>query len=68
LSHGAGAESRQPIGWVIVGGMLLGTLLTLFVVPAAYTLRVRRVRGEEEAEVGVETGRSVAVAVADVER
>jgi multidrug efflux pump len=33
LAHGAGAESRQPIGWVIVGGMLLGTLLTLFVVP-----------------------------------
>jgi multidrug efflux pump len=57
LSHGAGAESRQPIGWVIVGGMLLGTLLTLLVVPTAYTLLVRRVRGEEEAEVRVETGR-----------
>ena len=35
---GAGAESRQQIGWVIVGGMLLGTLLTLFVIPAAYAL------------------------------
>ena len=33
LASGAGAESRQQIGWVIVGGMLLGTLLTLFVVP-----------------------------------
>ncbi|MFO1350848.1 MAG: efflux RND transporter permease subunit [Gammaproteobacteria bacterium] len=30
---GAGAESRQQIGWVIVGGMTLGTVLTLFVVP-----------------------------------
>ena len=38
LATGAGAESRQQIGWVIVGGMLLGTLLTLFVVPTAYTL------------------------------
>lgn len=38
LSHGAGAESRQQIGWVLVGGLLLGTLLTLFVVPVAYTL------------------------------
>ena len=41
-AHGAGAESRQQIGWVIVGGMLLGTLLTLFVVPTAYTLLARK--------------------------
>jgi multidrug efflux pump len=33
LAHGAGAESRQQIGWVIVGGLSLGTLLTLFVIP-----------------------------------
>ncbi len=38
LASGAGAESRQPIGWVIVGGLLLGTLLTLFIIPAVYTL------------------------------
>jgi multidrug efflux pump len=42
LAHGAGAESRQQIGWVIVGGLLLGTLLTLFVIPCAYTLLARR--------------------------
>ncbi len=42
LAAGAGAESRQQIGWVIVGGLLLGTLLTLFVVPTAYTLLARR--------------------------
>ena len=36
LAHGAGAEARQQIGWVIVGGMGLGTLLTLFVLPALY--------------------------------
>jgi multidrug efflux pump len=41
LAHGAGSESRQTIGWVIVGGLLLGTLLTLFVVPTAYTLLAR---------------------------
>lgn len=41
LAHGAGAESRSPIGWVIVGGLLLGTLLTLFVIPVAYTLLTR---------------------------
>ncbi|MBW8370432.1 MAG: efflux RND transporter permease subunit [Thiobacillus sp.] len=41
LATGAGAESRSPIGWVIVGGLLLGTLLTLFVIPVAYTLLTR---------------------------
>ncbi len=41
IATGAGAESRQQIGWVIVGGMTLGTLLTLFVVPAFYTVFAR---------------------------
>ena len=43
LSSGAGAEARQAIGWVIVGGMSIGTLLTLFVIPVAYSLIVRKV-------------------------
>jgi multidrug efflux pump len=42
LASGAGAESRQQIGWVIVGGMSVGTLLTVFVVPTMYTLFSRR--------------------------
>ncbi len=42
LSTGAGAESRIQIGWVIVGGMTLGTLLTIFVVPTMYTLLARK--------------------------
>ena len=42
LATGAGAESRVQIGWVIVGGMTLGTLLTIFVVPTMYTLLARR--------------------------
>ncbi len=47
LASGAGAESRRQIGWVIVGGMSLGTLLTIFVVPTIYTLFARkRVPGE----------------------
>jgi multidrug efflux pump len=41
LASGAGAESRQQIGWVIVGGMSVGTLLTIFVVPAMYSLLSR---------------------------
>ncbi len=42
FAHGAGAESRTQIGWVIVGGMSLGTLLTIFVVPTMYTLFARK--------------------------
>lgn len=42
LAKGAGAESRTQIGWVIVGGMSLGTLLTVFVVPTMYTLFARK--------------------------
>jgi multidrug efflux pump len=50
LATGAGAESRHQIGWVIVGGLLFGTLLTLFVVPTAYTLLARTHRPHPEAE------------------
>jgi multidrug efflux pump len=42
IATGAGAESRQQIGWVIVGGMSVGTLLTIFVVPTIYTLFARK--------------------------
>ncbi len=45
LAIGAGAQSRQQIGWVIVGGMSFGTLLTLFVVPTVYTLIARQGAG-----------------------
>jgi multidrug efflux pump len=47
LASGAGAESRQQIGWVIVGGLLLGTLLTLFVVPTVYSLLAREHYAEQ---------------------
>ena len=42
IAEGAGAESRQQIGLVIVGGMTLGTLLTLFVIPMVYSIAGRR--------------------------
>jgi multidrug efflux pump len=50
IATGPGAEARRPIGWVIVGGLLFGTLLTLYVIPAAYTLLVgaRRTLVDEE--------------------
>ncbi len=50
LATGAGAEARQPIGWVIVGGLLLGTVFTLFVIPTAYMLLVGRRRPDAARE------------------
>ncbi|MDX1376500.1 MAG: efflux RND transporter permease subunit, partial [Burkholderiales bacterium] len=41
LAAGAGSEARQAIGWVVVGGLSVGTLFTLFVIPTAYTLLAR---------------------------
>jgi len=51
LASGAGAESRIQIGWVIVGGMSLGTVLTLFVVPVFYTFLARGRRPVQEQDV-----------------
>lgn len=36
LAHGPGAETRHEIGWVIVGGLSLGTVLTLLIVPVVF--------------------------------
>ena len=42
LSSGAGAETRSVIGIVVLSGVIAATVLTLFVVPAAYRLLARR--------------------------
>ncbi len=46
MGVGAGSASRRPLGYAIVGGILFSTLLTLFVVPVAYTLLDRLVTRE----------------------
>ena len=42
IASGAGAQSRHDIGWVIVGGLLVGTFFTLFIIPAVYTYLARK--------------------------
>ncbi len=53
LSSGAGAEAREALGWVIVGGLGLATLSTLYLTPVAYLLLARftKPRAEEEARL-----------------
>jgi multidrug efflux pump len=47
LVTGPGAEARNSIGTVLVAGMTVGTLFTLFVVPVFYSLIAARHRPEE---------------------
>jgi multidrug efflux pump len=44
LGLGAGAASRRPLGYAIIGGLIVSTLLTLFLVPAVFVVfeRMRR--------------------------
>jgi multidrug efflux pump len=55
IATGAGAEARNQIGWVIVGGMGIGTIFTLFVVPVVYLLLAKT-----HVAIDQETGRAVA--------
>ncbi len=48
LVSGPGAEARNSIGLVLVGGMAIGTLFTLFVIPSIYMLIARDLGGELE--------------------
>ncbi|MDP9196777.1 MAG: efflux RND transporter permease subunit [Pseudomonadota bacterium] len=43
LATGAGAESRQSIGAVIVGGITVGTLFTLYVIPTVYSYMASKI-------------------------
>jgi multidrug efflux pump len=48
LAQGPGAGARNSIGWVLVTGMIIGTCLTLFVLPAVYMLIAKdRTKGRQ---------------------
>jgi len=46
MSHGVGSQVQRPLATVVVGGMLLGPILLLIVVPALQVLFVRKSAGE----------------------
>jgi multidrug efflux pump len=59
LVTGAGAAARNSIGLVLVGGMTIGTIFTLFIVPSLYMLIAKEHHegrlSEPERERGLET-------------
>jgi HAE1 family hydrophobic/amphiphilic exporter-1 len=59
LGDGAGAESRAALGWVMVGGLGLAMLLTLFLTPVAYLLfaGLSKPRAEEGRRLELELAR-----------
>jgi hydrophobic/amphiphilic exporter-1 (mainly G- bacteria), HAE1 family len=61
LSFGAGAEAREALGWVIVGGLGLATVSTLYLTPVAYLLLARfsKPKVEEEARLARELDAAV---------
>ena len=59
LGAGAGAESRRPLGIVVVGGLLFSQVVTLYVTPVVYTyfdemkMRFGKQAGSRKTEAGV---------------
>jgi multidrug efflux pump subunit AcrB len=53
LALGEGGEQNAPLGRAVIGGLVVATLMTLFVVPALYSAFIRNVKGllERDAEI-----------------
>ncbi len=51
LAQGAGAEARIALGWVIVGGLGLATLVTLYITPVSYLLLARFAKPHADEEI-----------------
>ncbi|TXK26567.1 multidrug efflux RND transporter permease subunit [Pontibacter qinzhouensis] len=48
MASGAGAVSRQTIGWTVIGGMLAATFLAIFAVPVLYVVITRVAYGKKK--------------------
>ena len=68
LGTGAGAESRQPIGIVVVYGVTISAVLTLFVVPSLYVLFAGRTSSPQAVSRVIERLRDAAIVPGDADK
>lgn len=54
LALGAGSAENAPLGRAVIGGLLFATAMTLFVVPAVYSMFSRNVKGKRERDAEVD--------------
>ncbi len=54
MALGEGGEQSAPLGRAVIGGLVAATLMTLFVVPAVYSVFGRRVKGKHERDAEIE--------------
>lgn len=63
FAHGAGAEARVALGWVIVGGLGFATVVTLYVTPLAYLALARFAKPHADEEARLHKEMQVAAAI-----
>jgi multidrug efflux pump subunit AcrB len=54
LALGTGGEQNAPLGRAVIGGLIVATLMTLFVVPAVYSIFSRHLKGKHQRDAEVE--------------
>ena len=54
LALGEGGEQNAPLGRAVIGGLLVATLMTLFVVPAVYSILGRAAKGKHQRDAEIE--------------
>jgi CzcA family heavy metal efflux pump len=54
LSLGSGSEQNAPLGRAVIGGLFAATLMTLFVVPAVYSIFSRSLVGKHQRDAEIE--------------
>ena len=54
LSLGSGSEQNAPLGRAVIGGLLVATVSTLFVVPAVYSIFSRNLIGKHQRDTEIE--------------
>ncbi len=55
LALGEGAELNAPLGRAVIGGLIAATAMTLFVVPAVYSILSRTLKGKKERDAEIES-------------